>query len=43
VIGYKIFYANDKDHEFGLKTGHAIEATDYLDTISLNTNRVETT
>ena len=36
VIGYKIFFANDLSHEFGLKTGHAVEATRYLDTIALN-------
>ena len=37
IYGYKIFFANQEDHEFSVVTGYAIEDTTYTDTITLNT------
>lgn len=37
IYGYKVFFANQADHEFSVVTGYAVEDSIYTDTITLNT------
>lgn len=37
VIGYKVQFANDDEHEFSMLTGQAIKDTVFIDTVALNT------